>query len=188
VRNDATNLTEYIPKRNGWVNWPLVFPRNHCTPGDYEDVSTWDKIREMVLLALELALGSPWGQLIDPTAQWILERISGGDDEATEPARRTWFGRAAAAVEAGVEAVTSTIATAVAPVARAIADKLLTLAPALEKRRPEEGLAHELRALCVVQHPRRAGLDGVIERREQHGGDRVPRLVTALFGARLTQP
>ena len=42
-------------------------------------------------------------------------------DLGPEPQRRTWFGRAAAAVEAGLEAVTSTIATAVAPVARAIA-------------------------------------------------------------------
>lgn len=72
--NNSTLLTEWIPGR-GWVNWPLIFPTNPATPGEGPPLTTWQLIKKLVAMALEMLLGSPYDPDQGPLARWLLDHF-----------------------------------------------------------------------------------------------------------------
>ena len=53
-------LPEFSPSQKRWLNWPMVFPQNDLTPGIGGAPSELVNIKKMLILALELILGSPY--------------------------------------------------------------------------------------------------------------------------------
>jgi uncharacterized protein with NAD-binding domain and iron-sulfur cluster len=59
-RQDSILLPEYSVSENRWLNWPLIFPTNELLPGIGGAPSKQVNLKKMLLLAVEMMLGSPY--------------------------------------------------------------------------------------------------------------------------------
>ncbi len=53
-------LPEFSPEKKRWVNWPMIFPENDLIPGIGGAPSQQVNTKKMLILGLELLLGSPY--------------------------------------------------------------------------------------------------------------------------------
>jgi uncharacterized protein with NAD-binding domain and iron-sulfur cluster len=60
VRDNATLLTEYLPSKRVWLNWPMIFPTNNYLPGDGSPLPVSAILQKVFALGLEAVLGSPY--------------------------------------------------------------------------------------------------------------------------------
>ena len=59
LKNDATQLTEYSKTQNKWINWPLVLPNNHLTPGQSNELHSLEMfVEKLAYLITQLLCGS----------------------------------------------------------------------------------------------------------------------------------
>jgi hypothetical protein len=79
-------LTEFDPKSGKWTNWPLVFPETKGLPGEGGPLPVSELIRKGLAMMLEIALGSPYQEGINPISKWILDHFFPKDGVAG-PAR-----------------------------------------------------------------------------------------------------
>ncbi|MCB0656770.1 MAG: NAD(P)-binding protein [Saprospiraceae bacterium] len=53
-------LPEFLTEQRRWTSWPMVFPENDLVPGIGEPPSKQVNIKKMLLIVMELILGSPY--------------------------------------------------------------------------------------------------------------------------------
>ncbi len=61
-RQTSIMLPEYSKEEGKWLHWPMVFPENDLVPGIGDPPSEQVNIKKLILLLLELILGSPYQQ------------------------------------------------------------------------------------------------------------------------------
>ena len=59
-RQQSIMLPEYSKEQGKWLHWPMVFPENNLVPGIGDPPSNQENIKKIILLFLELILGSPY--------------------------------------------------------------------------------------------------------------------------------
>lgn len=88
VPDNASLFTEWSDREGKWINWPIIFPMNDLEPGTVGKSSTWELIRKILGISLQLVVGDPYEKNENPLTAYLMEQLLDTDQEFGDPQPR----------------------------------------------------------------------------------------------------
>lgn len=84
VPDNSTLFTEWSEREGKWINWPIIFPKDDREPGTDGKASTWELIRKILGISLQLVVGDPYEKNEDPLTAYLMEQLLDVDQQFGE--------------------------------------------------------------------------------------------------------